>query len=512
MDASALPKYRPDTTRKTNSNATKNTIAQPQPLVKQAASTPELKPKPLNHYLLKKTENTNTNTKEILTNFYEFVGHNISTGIHQAYFKEKYLHYCYERNINHVTKAVCHILSLDVFLEGNTEEKVRTCECLMNANPPADNLEGDCLTNYCRWNFLYSSTCSYLKSLPTLSKAISCCEPFKTFPAEYLWLFFIDHKDVFMGYLAYEAEVGYIYSMMKGAYAVIAKNSHEKKLSLKYLSTLWNSFSQSTFCYDKNQRMSDTKSTGNHVTHIYKGYCTKEGTKETGYFFQQEDLNDCYVIQNALNSPYGETDEESVELFLIGASNYSKRLSKAKQLLANYEQNIKTLDTSKSDYADKVILEIASLCKHVLLLHLFHDGNGRLTTLILMKELIRHGLSPSLIETPLIFEGHTVVELVEKIKEGQQLFARCTEAPESVRAEIIQKNGGLQWPKYDAITPSLTPSPTIKPHIVTPLLFRHVHGLVRGFDQRIGVSFVVRIKCDADASAHHALASGELVW
>jgi len=67
------------------------------------------------------------------------------------------------------------------------------------------------------------------------------------------------------------------------------------------------------------------------------------------------------------------------------------------------------------------LYSLVKLVKTLELIHPFSDGNCRtICILLLNKELVRNGFKPVILEDPNQFDGHTIEELVQKVKEGMQ--------------------------------------------------------------------------------------------
>lgn len=84
---------------------------------------------------------------------------------------------------------------------------------------------------------------------------------------------------------------------------------------------------------------------------------------------------------------------------------------------------IKILCNSKEVTQHKIITTIAEVCRNIQVTHPYQDGNARTIGCLLVNGLLMaEGMSPAIIPDANFFDGHSVDELVEVIKEGQQQF------------------------------------------------------------------------------------------
>lgn len=92
---------------------------------------------------------------------------------------------------------------------------------------------------------------------------------------------------------------------------------------------------------------------------------------------------------------------------------------------------------------------IVQLCVSLERQHAFKDGNTRTcVTLLLNRELVRHGFSPSILEDPNRFDGYTLNECVTEVIKGMQNFRDLAETGvisgcKSMDALVIANAGRL---------------------------------------------------------------------
>lgn len=85
-----------------------------------------------------------------------------------------------------------------------------------------------------------------------------------------------------------------------------------------------------------------------------------------------------------------------------------------------YLQTTQESLTSKTDTDEKIEL-IATLCRNILVLHPFHDGNGRVSMMLMHALLQKSGIEPTILSTPAVL-GRSIDEITGAIKEGQITF------------------------------------------------------------------------------------------
>ncbi|MGF6666183.1 prophage maintenance system killer protein [Paraburkholderia atlantica] len=79
---------------------------------------------------------------------------------------------------------------------------------------------------------------------------------------------------------------------------------------------------------------------------------------------------------------------------------------------------------------DGKLRRIAQTCRTLEQAHLFNDGNARTIGFLLLNRLMLNaGMSPALMANPNEFDGFSIRELVQSIRQGQEHFAQYTGHP-----------------------------------------------------------------------------------
>lgn len=79
---------------------------------------------------------------------------------------------------------------------------------------------------------------------------------------------------------------------------------------------------------------------------------------------------------------------------------------------------------------DEKLTAIARCCRDLEVSHLFADGNARtIGFCVVNKLLLENDLSPVILENPNRFDGYSIEELVDEIRQGQQNFAGYCNGP-----------------------------------------------------------------------------------
>lgn len=92
--------------------------------------------------------------------------------------------------------------------------------------------------------------------------------------------------------------------------------------------------------------------------------------------------------------------------------------SRAQNILDEYSSEVKKAKTD-----DDKLRAMAKCCQNLDQSHVFEDGNIRtFVFLVLNKMLLENGMDPVIMEDPNVFDGFSLDELVQEIKNGQQNF------------------------------------------------------------------------------------------
>ncbi|KTD66929.1 ankyrin repeat-containing protein [Legionella steelei] len=100
----------------------------------------------------------------------------------------------------------------------------------------------------------------------------------------------------------------------------------------------------------------------------------------------------------------------------------AKRLDTfVRQIIEEYESTV----SAHAENPKALLHAIISFCKKLELTHPFRDCNGRLfCNLLLNRELVRHGFSPTLLDNPNMIEGFTIKESMSELIRGMNSFQR----------------------------------------------------------------------------------------
>ncbi|WP_158618859.1 Fic family protein [Legionella qingyii] len=91
------------------------------------------------------------------------------------------------------------------------------------------------------------------------------------------------------------------------------------------------------------------------------------------------------------------------------------------QIIEEYESTVCTHAENPQDLLHAIII----FCKKLELTHPFSDCNGRLfCNLLLNRELVRHGFSPTILDNPNMIEGYTIQEFISELIRGMNSFQR----------------------------------------------------------------------------------------
>ena len=111
-----------------------------------------------------------------------------------------------------------------------------------------------------------------------------------------------------------------------------------------------------------------------------------------------------------------ESDSASRQVDIFIMLHYSSKYEQLENAFSRY--NAKLSVTSSQD---DILLAIARLAKELMLLHYFGDGNKRVITFLINRELVRNNLTPSIVDMSLLVPKSTE-EFAKAMKEGQARF------------------------------------------------------------------------------------------
>ncbi len=91
------------------------------------------------------------------------------------------------------------------------------------------------------------------------------------------------------------------------------------------------------------------------------------------------------------------------------------------EILDEYEKGLLELALSGKKEEDAVLLLLIKMIQSLERLHPFEDGNCRtFCILVLLKELLRHDLSLTILTDPNCFDGFSISQMLAEIKTGQK--------------------------------------------------------------------------------------------
>lgn len=260
---------------------------------------------------------------------------------------------------------------------------------------------------------LLKGICRAFEKSAEVQTMLDQTEPFKGFPLDELYRFFIDEghwEEYGLGLFCYEDEPGYAAAMLtafKEAGNILANKplDYSKLEAIHELTT------------------SDVMSARADV--IIKDFSWNEAV--VGYVrgqnFTKNGLIEITKLANENNFPRIERlDRYTYQVFIDFKGQKGIELSiKYCQAFENKLQEITETDSELRQ--DAIIHAIAELCRNLQHTHPFRDGNARTIGCILVNGLLlREGLSPAIIDNVNKFDGYSVDELVLTIKNGQQSF------------------------------------------------------------------------------------------
>lgn len=93
------------------------------------------------------------------------------------------------------------------------------------------------------------------------------------------------------------------------------------------------------------------------------------------------------------------------------------------ETIADYIREYETAVAAELENPEAILRALILLCKKLVIIHPFSDCNGRLfCNLILNRELVRHGFSPTLLDDPNRIDGYTLSESLYELIKGMNSF------------------------------------------------------------------------------------------
>ncbi|WP_257264102.1 hypothetical protein [Endozoicomonas sp. ONNA2] len=280
------------------------------------------------------------------------------------------------------------------------------------------------------------------KLASTLQAQFDANELTSGFPVRELYRLFIDKKDwqserVFF---AYENEPGYTRAML--TVFVELKNIFADGVLNSEKITKIHDLSIQDVCSKKGGPIPNGDNVYGSVNLYFNetglANCTSNGFREIVELVNDKDgikiTNYKPMYDDTDNEIPGEIDSPHFEYYEIGkciniARIYHSIPSNRKNIKIycnKYNKqicDIKNTVKSEAVLRQHVITSIAEVCRNIQVTHPFEDGNARSFGCLLVNGLLMtEGMSPAIIPDANVFDGHSVDELVEIIKEGQQQF------------------------------------------------------------------------------------------
>ncbi|WP_257294145.1 hypothetical protein [Endozoicomonas sp. YOMI1] len=270
------------------------------------------------------------------------------------------------------------------------------------------------------------------------------------FPVRELYRLFIDRKDwqsehVFF---AYEDEPGYTKAMLS-AFLEMKSILSDGALDLEKITKIHDLCIQGVS--DKNgqplpnSNCVDFCSVSLFFNNTGDSNCTKKGFREITELAKDKKGIEIFNYMPLIDETYTEIDGEvnpvqldyyqSGESINIGSvyHNIPANRENIKTYCDKFNKQIfiiKTTCNSEEVIQRKIITTIAEVCRNIQVTHPFQDGNARTIGCLLVNGLLMaEGMSPAIIPDANSFDGHSVDELVEIIKEGQQQFQGLRRRP-----------------------------------------------------------------------------------
>ncbi|MDR3501610.1 MAG: Fic family protein [Legionella sp.] len=225
---------------------------------------------------------------------------------------------------------------------------------------------------------------------------------YRDFPTLELWRLFMDGNQQYDGWLRYEArEKGCINKLYQG-WLYVRQTTYEP-LTPAYFKNIHAICAQGIVLGDMHGQFREYRPSFGLST---------DSMTFLGYIEHIRHLNDlCSLQAQPLSSGFDAISRiETPELERT-----------IKSIIQEYESKI--LNDSENPQA--VLQAIIILCKKLVLIHPFNDCNGRVfSNLILNRELIRNGFSPTLLDNPNRMDGYSINEFMSELLRGMDNFQR----------------------------------------------------------------------------------------
>lgn len=249
----------------------------------------------------------------------------------------------------------------------------------------------------------------------------------------------------------FENEPGYLSGMLEGL--IVMLDCYKEKMSASLLEEFHDTCTndvhgimRSPQGFSENNFLSLGFRDGNEISHfgLNATNCTNKGVEE---FLQRNENNvvECRGI-DGLKKVKKELMTGGIQYCLgrdmpimrgnieigVGMQLYSAARTRSEtihdidNILESFHSAIhRKIKTAVNAFVDnnEVIAEIAQCCQKLNQYHAFYDGNIRtIASLAMNKLLLEHGMSPSVLYNPNVFDGYDTDSLVEEIKKGQNRF------------------------------------------------------------------------------------------
>lgn len=220
---------------------------------------------------------------------------------------------------------------------------------------------------------------------------------YETFPAQELWRLFMDGKQQDKGWAEYEAREPGCINQLYLAWKMV-QNTQETKLTPAYFKELHAICSKGI--------ISEASSVGAYREYKAAFRMSSDTTTFLGYL---ENLSTLQKYSSINKLPH-----------LIGFSVASQvETSQLDQVLDEIIEEYEASIVVHAGQLKELLKDILLLVKKLVHVHPFADCNGRLfCNLILNKELIRHGFTPTILDNPNRLDGYSTEEAVAEVVRG----------------------------------------------------------------------------------------------
>ena len=248
--------------------------------------------------------------------------------------------------------------------------------------------------------------------------------PFANFDNKQNWRMVMDgYQQAARGEYGFENESGYMAGTFNGLTRALQSARNDEPLSVDLFIELHDT------CVNHVMPMGTTM--GEHSPEYLESglrdhYKPNSDIERRVGFALTEDRNMTKAGMRELRDPgngagtwYELTKNNEKDMLKTFAKTTGECRQRATDIIDSYHREIRAADTP-----DKKLAAIARCCRDLEISHLFADGNARTVGFcVANKLLIENGFSPVILENPNRFDGYSVNELVQELKDGMEKFA-----------------------------------------------------------------------------------------